>query len=141
VDNLNNIRYEASRHCRNKKGKYLKDKINELAMSRKNKDIRDLYRGINKFKRGYQLRSNLVKDENGDLLADSHHILNRWKNYFHQLLNLHSLSLSLVLRPMVSQPVSLGIKHPSGAYDQIFFSFGIWNASDSYVFDSVGRPL
>jgi hypothetical protein len=31
------------------------------------------------FKKGYQPRSNLVKDENGDLLADSH-ILNRWKN-------------------------------------------------------------
>jgi hypothetical protein len=44
----------------------------------KNKNIRDLYRGINKFKKGYQPRSNLVKDENGDLLADSHNILNRW---------------------------------------------------------------
>jgi hypothetical protein len=30
-----------------------------------------------------------VKDENGDLLADSHNILNRWKNYFSQLLNVH----------------------------------------------------
>jgi hypothetical protein len=28
-----------------------------------------------------------VKDENGDMLADSHNILNRWKNYFSQLLN------------------------------------------------------
>jgi hypothetical protein len=27
-------------------------------------------------------RSNLVKDENGDLLSDPHNILNRWKNYF-----------------------------------------------------------
>jgi hypothetical protein len=26
---------------------YLKDKINELATNRKNKNIRDLYRGIN----------------------------------------------------------------------------------------------
>jgi hypothetical protein len=26
-DNLNNIRCKASRHCRNKKGKYLKDKL------------------------------------------------------------------------------------------------------------------
>jgi hypothetical protein len=33
-------------------------------------NIRDLYRGINKFKRGYQPRSNIVKDENGNLLAD-----------------------------------------------------------------------
>jgi hypothetical protein len=30
-DNLNNIRREASRHFRNKRREYLKDKINELA--------------------------------------------------------------------------------------------------------------
>jgi hypothetical protein len=30
-----------------------------------------------------------------------------------------SLSLSLMLRPTVSWPVSLGIEHPSGAYDHI----------------------
>jgi hypothetical protein len=33
-----------------------------------------------------------VKDENGDLLAYSHNILNRWKNYFSQLLNLYNVS-------------------------------------------------
>jgi hypothetical protein len=57
-----------------------------------NKDIKDLYRGINECNRGYQPRNNLVKDENGDLLADSHNILNRWKNYFSQLLNVHNVS-------------------------------------------------
>jgi methionine salvage enolase-phosphatase E1 len=79
--NLNNVRCKASKHFRNKKKEYLKNKINELATNSKNKNIRDLYRGINQFKRGYQLRNNLVKDENVDLLADSHNILNRWKNY------------------------------------------------------------
>jgi hypothetical protein len=81
--NLNNIRSETSRHFRNKKKEYRKHKIDELAMNSKNKNIRDLYRGINDFKRGYQPSSNLVKVENGDLLADSHNILNRWKNYPH----------------------------------------------------------
>jgi hypothetical protein len=75
--NLNNVRRETSRHFRNKKREYLKGKINELATNSKNEIIRDLYRGINEFKRGYQLRSNLVKDENGDLLADSNTILNK----------------------------------------------------------------
>jgi hypothetical protein len=41
-DNLNNVRHEASRHFRNKKREYLKDKTNELAMNSKNKNIRDL---------------------------------------------------------------------------------------------------
>jgi hypothetical protein len=48
-DNLNNIRSEASRHFRNKMMEYLRDKIDELAKNSKNKNIRDLYRGINEF--------------------------------------------------------------------------------------------
>jgi hypothetical protein len=65
----------------------LKDKINGLESNSKNKNIRDLYRGINEFKKGYQRRTNLVKDEKGDLLADPHKIVNRWMNYLCQLLN------------------------------------------------------
>jgi hypothetical protein len=50
-ENLNNVRREASRHFRNKERGYLKDTTDELAMDSKNKSIRDLYRGINEFKR------------------------------------------------------------------------------------------
>jgi hypothetical protein len=89
-DYLNNIRCEASRHFRNKKGEHLKDETNELATNIKNKNIRDLSRGKHTFKRGYQPRCNLVKDENGDLLADPYNILNKWKNYYSQLLNMYA---------------------------------------------------
>jgi hypothetical protein len=37
-DNLNTIRREASRHFRNKKREYLKNKINKLALNSKNKN-------------------------------------------------------------------------------------------------------
>jgi hypothetical protein len=82
-DNLNNVRLEASRHFMNKRREYLKDNINELATHSKNKNIRNVYRGINEFKKGYQPRTNLPNDENGEMLADSHNILNRGKNYFY----------------------------------------------------------
>jgi Zn-finger nucleic acid-binding protein len=76
-DNLNDVRQEVSRYFRNKKREYLKDKINELESNSTNKNIRDLNRGINEFKKGYQPRTILVKDERGDLLTDPHKIFNR----------------------------------------------------------------
>jgi hypothetical protein len=90
-DNLRDVQWEASSHFRNKKRDYLKDKINELLSSSKNKNIRDMYRGINEFKKGYQPRTNMVKDERCNLLADPHTVLNMWKNYFCQLLNIHGV--------------------------------------------------
>jgi hypothetical protein len=70
---------------------YLKDKINELETNNENKNIRDLYRGINEFKKGYQPRINIIKDENGNLIADPQNVLNRWKNFFNQVLNVHGV--------------------------------------------------
>jgi hypothetical protein len=52
-NNLENVRHETSRR------KYLKDRISELPENNKNKNTRDLYRGINEFQRGYQPRSNV----------------------------------------------------------------------------------
>jgi hypothetical protein len=66
---------------------YLKDKINEIDLNSKNKNMRDFYGGITEFKKGYQPKSNLVKDERGNLLAEAQTMLTRWKNYFCQLLN------------------------------------------------------
>jgi hypothetical protein len=56
--NLRDVRREASRHFRKNKREYLKDRINELEPNSKNKSIRDLYRGVNEFKKGYQPRTN-----------------------------------------------------------------------------------
>jgi hypothetical protein len=44
-----------------------------------------------------------VKDKNDDLLADSRNILNRWKNYFSQLLNVRN-------EPLVPGPSRLEVE-------------------------------
>jgi hypothetical protein len=72
---LRNVRREDSRHFRNRKREYLKGKITENELNSNNKNIRDLCRGITEFKKGYQPKTNLVKDERGDLLADPQKIL------------------------------------------------------------------
>jgi hypothetical protein len=119
VDNLNNVRREPSRHFRNKKKGYLKAKINELETNSKNKNIRDLYRGINDFKNGYQPRTNVVKDEKGDLVADPHSILARWRNHFFQLLNVHGFkdvrqTEIHTAEPLVREPIASEIEMAIG---------------------------
>ena len=62
-----------------KRKKYLKAKMYELEtnIKIKKKYIRDLYRGISDLKKGYQPRTNIVKDETGDLVTGSYSILAR----------------------------------------------------------------
>jgi hypothetical protein len=54
-----------------KKKEYSKTKIDELETNSKIKNIIDLYRGISDFKKDYRLRTNIAKDEMGDLVAGS----------------------------------------------------------------------
>jgi hypothetical protein len=64
--------------------------MNELETNNKNKNIRDLYSGRNEFRKGYQPRI-VIKDENDNLLAEPQSILNRWKNFLNQVLNVHGV--------------------------------------------------
>jgi hypothetical protein len=49
-----------------------------------------------------------VKDEDDDPLADSHNILNTWKNYFPQLLNLHNVSDVRQIEVRTAEPLVPG---------------------------------
>jgi len=114
ADNLNNVIWAARRHFRNKKKEYLKPKIEELETNSKIKNIQDLYRGTNDFKKGYQPRTNIVKDEKGDLFAESHSILDRWRNHFSQLLNIHAINVRQTeintAEPLVPEPSAFEVQ-------------------------------
>jgi len=91
-----------------------------------------LHRGINDFKKGYQPRCNIVKDEKGDLVADCHSIVARWRNYFSQLFNAHGFkdvgqAEIHTAEPLVPEPSASDIElaidklksHKSPGIDQI----------------------
>jgi len=50
---------------------YQKAQIHDIETNSNTKNIRNVYMGINDFKKGYQSRTNIVKDEKGDLVTDS----------------------------------------------------------------------
>jgi len=51
-----------------------------------------MYRSISDFKKGYQPRTNIVKEEKGDVITDSRSILATWKNHFSQLLYVNGVN-------------------------------------------------
>jgi hypothetical protein len=57
-----------------------------------NKITRDLYREINDFKKVYQPRTNTIKDEKGNMAADTQSIVTRWRNLFSRLLNVQRVN-------------------------------------------------
>jgi hypothetical protein len=61
----------------------------------------------------YQPRNNLVKDKNGDFLADLHNILNRWNNS-RQLLNVHNVSDVMQIEIHTADPSVHGPSHLEG---------------------------
>ena len=110
----------------------MRAEIEEIETNSKIKNIRDWYRGISDFKKGYQSRTNIVKDEKGDLVVDSRSISVSWRIYFSQLLNVHGVNDFRqreihTEKPLVPEPsaceVALAVEklrsHKSPGVDQI----------------------
>ena len=51
-----------------------------------------MYRGISDFNKGCHSRTNIIKNEKGDLVADSHNIMVSWRKYFSQLFNINEVN-------------------------------------------------
>jgi len=49
-------------------------------------------RHLSQVKKDYQARTNIVKNETGDLVADLHSILARWRNHLSQIFNIHGFN-------------------------------------------------
>jgi hypothetical protein len=74
-----------------------------------------------------------VTDENGDLFADSHNMLNRWKNCFSQLLNVYGVidvkqiqvhMAELLVPDLNSFGVEFAVAKFKGINHQLVINFG-----------------
>jgi hypothetical protein len=66
-------------------------------------------RGINVYKERYQTRINIIKDENGNLVADPKSVLDGWKNFYNQVPNVHVVQYVSQMdihtaKPLVHEP-------------------------------------
>ena len=74
---------------RKKKRDYMKAKVNKLEENSKNKNILEMYKGVNKFKQDYQPRTCAIKKHDGTIVAGTTNILSRWEQFFSNLLNVN----------------------------------------------------
>ena len=81
------VRRDTSRMLRKKKSDYMKANVNKLEENSKSKNIRELYKGINEFKKGYHPRPYVIKKHDGTIVADTASILSRWEQF--NLLNVN----------------------------------------------------
>jgi hypothetical protein len=50
-----------------------------------------MYKSIHELKKQYQPKVHFIKDENSDMFVDSHSTVDRRKNHFSKLLNIHAV--------------------------------------------------
>ena len=63
------LKRRTSSTFRSRKREYIKEKINEIGKNNANKDVRNMYREIGEIRGGHQSRTDMMKDENGNLLG------------------------------------------------------------------------
>ena len=73
-------------------GRILKSGMFTTEENSKNKNIREMYKGINEFMKGYQPHTYVIKTDDGTIVADTASISSRWEQFFGNLLNVNQSS-------------------------------------------------
>jgi len=63
-----------------------KDQLQQLEQSHNNKQIREFYKIVNNVK-GFKTNTTMIRNTEGEIISGKQEVLNRWKEYFTELLN------------------------------------------------------
>ena len=78
---------EAKRIIRQKKRQHLNSNIDTIENERREGNIREMYNKVNNIKNGFQARTKMIKSTDGTVLITEQKVIERWENYFRELLN------------------------------------------------------
>jgi len=87
LDNYQQKRIKANTICRRKKKEWIQRRIKEINETNRKRDTRKFYKDVRNLSNLPTATTLVCRDKDGNILSDKKKILERWKNYFKQLLN------------------------------------------------------
>uniref|UniRef100_A0A6P7GC59 Uncharacterized protein LOC114340348 n=1 Tax=Diabrotica virgifera virgifera TaxID=50390 RepID=A0A6P7GC59_DIAVI len=86
-EHYKNQRREAKRLCRQKKREFLEKQLEIIEENYAQKEVRDFYQGVKKTRATQNKYTMFCRNKDGTLLGGKTEKLNRWAEYFEELLN------------------------------------------------------
>lgn len=80
-------RKEADRICRRKKREFERKWIMDLEKEYNDQEVRKFYKRVQEMKKGFQPRTVFCRDKEGNFIGGEEQVLDRWAEYFSELLN------------------------------------------------------
>ena len=80
-------RRQANTTKRRKKRENIDRELDEIDKSMNEGHITKAYKGLSALKKGYQARAKMIRDINGNIIPGESEVMERWKQYFSDLLN------------------------------------------------------
>jgi hypothetical protein len=78
---------KARKVCRKKKKDYEEGKLEEIQEKYKRNKLKQFYEGIRKTRTGFQPRTTMCKNKQGEIVGEEKDVLEVWATYFKELLN------------------------------------------------------
>lgn len=106
-------RKEVRKTLREKKRACKRRELQELQEHHRLAESRKFYRGVNAERKSYQPRVSICKDMNGIIVCEKEAVINRWAEYFENLLNVDSQQDEVSREEDMVQPVESDTEPPS----------------------------
>jgi hypothetical protein len=86
------LQKDAKKVCKKKKKEHLQKQLEEIEQLNRQNERRKFCKAMDKIRKGYHPRQEACRDKDGNVLCNKEEIMNRWAEYFEEVLNKEHLS-------------------------------------------------